>query len=587
MNRIYRWLCAVFILFLLTFPVSVSAKTGQLPSGIPASQLESSIDQYVNKHQETTAGMALAVFDSTQDLLKKYYGYIDIEHQIPTARDSVFEWGSASKLLVWVSVMQLYEQGKLDLYTDVEQYLPEGFLSNRVYHEPINMLNLMNHNAGFQEVYSELFGTKSDYYPNLEAALSAHKPRQIYHPSQVTAYSNWSTALAALIVERVSHMSFSDYAHQYIFSPLHMDHSAIYMDLSDNPWVQKQRDSLQCYTTKRVLMPNCRYSIYLYPCGMCTSTLDDFETFAKALLAENSPLFQYASTFHEMFTPTAYYGQTDVPMNAHGFWTVPFGVPTYGHGGNTQGCSSYLLLDHTNQIGCVVMTNQQSESVYNDTMMELIFGHCDSRSYAPQKPIPSGIYRPARTSRYGPMKLISLGFLTSSTEGSEFYTLDQSSGLDKIVYAYGDHLKVPTSTVIFEFGLSILTAIGFLYSFIVLLVSLLRFLKRLHNKNHDTALPLIHFSTFASILQLALVGIVVNIVMDLFSCSMYYVYRWKLIAIFILTILIFLTSVYGFIRLRLVNLRKRTKVFHTFSAFFLLITTFFNLYWNLYMFWAV
>ncbi len=61
----------------------------------------------------------------------------------------MFEWGSATKLLVWVSVMQLWEQGLLELEQDVRKYLPEDFLQNLSYDDPITMLHLMTPSPRF------------------------------------------------------------------------------------------------------------------------------------------------------------------------------------------------------------------------------------------------------------------------------------------------------------------------------------------------------------------------------------------------------------------------------------------------------
>ncbi len=58
-----------------------------------------------------------------------------------------------AKLTVWVSVMQLWEEGKIDLEADIKTYLPEGSsLRNLRYDKPITMLDLMNHQAGFDEM---------------------------------------------------------------------------------------------------------------------------------------------------------------------------------------------------------------------------------------------------------------------------------------------------------------------------------------------------------------------------------------------------------------------------------------------------
>ena len=99
--------------------------------------------------------MSVAVFDGENDI-HIIYGKSDIENDISANEDTVYEWGSVSKLLVWTSAMQLYEQGKLDLNKDICSYLPEGFLSKLNYDTPITMTDLMNHSAGFLTPYKEI-----------------------------------------------------------------------------------------------------------------------------------------------------------------------------------------------------------------------------------------------------------------------------------------------------------------------------------------------------------------------------------------------------------------------------------------------
>jgi CubicO group peptidase (beta-lactamase class C family) len=67
--------------------------------------------------------------------------------------------------------MQLYEQGKIDLEKDIREYLPEGFLSKFSYDEPITMINLMNHNAGWQETTYDVGVKDTSDIVNLETAL--------------------------------------------------------------------------------------------------------------------------------------------------------------------------------------------------------------------------------------------------------------------------------------------------------------------------------------------------------------------------------------------------------------------------------
>lgn len=109
------------------------------------------------------------------------------------------------------------------------------------------MIHLMNHSASFQEDYTDLFVKDVDAYSNLEEAILEHQPEQIFESGTMVAYSNWSTALAAYVVEQVSGMDYVEYVHANIFEPLGMEHSAIAVDLSDNEWVAEKRKELMSY----------------------------------------------------------------------------------------------------------------------------------------------------------------------------------------------------------------------------------------------------------------------------------------------------------------------------------------------------
>lgn len=603
-NKSDKWcnnMIAVMTLILMIVtacaqPLNVYAEDTILPSGVAKGQLEEVIDAYVEKHQDTTAGMALSILGNSDVLFKKYYGYVDVEKQIAAAPDSVFEWGSTSKLLVWVSVMQLYEQGKLSLDSDIRMYLPEGFLTNLSYDTPITMLNLMNHNAGFQEGYVDLMVRKADYISSLEEALRKHEPAQIYEPGTVTAYSNWGVALAGYIVEQVSGRSYSEYVHENIFEPLQMTHSAVYLDLSDNEWVRHKREELQCYTTEGALIPDCFYYITLYPAGMCTSTLDDFERFAAALLREDSVLLERAETWEELFSPSAYFGETDIPLNCHGFWMVPFGVQTVGHGGNTAGCSSYLLLDRENQIGVVVMTNQSGEKIYNRDMMELVFGAYERSKYTDDNEIPPGGFRTARTVRKGPFKIMSLSYGNVDANEKRLWIYDDSGERGKIVYGYEDQIETSLPLFLAEAGITFLWIVAFAFSAVSLVVRgvlclVCRFKKRGGPVEENCKRKKLGcWSTAAAVSQLAAMLLLCLVIYHVSVFALGDTYIWIFAAIGVLALIMGVQCVYGLIHNNKTErqyLKRRQRIFNNITIFFLMVAVVNVLYWNLFMFWEV
>lgn len=305
--------------------------------------------------------------------------------------------------------MQLVEQGKLDLGEDIRNCLPEGFLKNLTYDTEITMLDLMNHQAGFQETYF-IQTANADEMVSLEDALSRHQTKQVFKPGEVTSYSNWGAALAAYIVQNISGTDYVEYVHENIFETLGMEHTSIGATYQDNAWVKQQRENLICYDISGEKIPGKgMYYIFLYPAGSAAGTISDLLTFAQAITPNENkpcPLFEKQETFEQLYTATSFYGSSGVPNNHHGFFASQYGVETLGHGGNTFGCSTMLQFDPTTGIGMVVMTNQAHEKVYNYDMYELIFGKfSDSELAKIERAIPQGFIMDTRAIKDGPLSI--------------------------------------------------------------------------------------------------------------------------------------------------------------------------------------
>lgn len=383
-----------------TTTVFAAENNEQTPSGIAYSDLEKQIEDYIEVRKETTSSVSITVFSGTNDIASVIYGDANTKDNIKADEDTVYEWGSISKMLVWTSVMQLYEQEKIDLNADVRTYLPDGFLSNQSYKEPITMLHLMNHTAGFQETVWDVETTDKEKIISLKDALLSTAPAQIYEPGTVVSYSNWGAALAAYIVECVSEMDYAEYVHENIFKPLGMEHTTIKPDCSDNTWVESQREKTNAYYNVQGEYEDygkCRRYILLYPAGSATGTMSDLVRFAKAFLQDGSecPLFTQADTLSVMFSPTLTFSGTDTPRICHGLFSQRYGVTLIGHAGNTTGFSANLVLDTDGGTGIVVMTNEVGETTYNYGLVSLVYGDCKEETGFTYDDI-SGIYLNSR-----------------------------------------------------------------------------------------------------------------------------------------------------------------------------------------------
>ncbi|MEK5032569.1 serine hydrolase domain-containing protein [Paenibacillus sp. FSL R7-0302] len=338
---------------------------GVTPSGIPLTGLEAFADDYVKEYiGKQTVGASVVMVKDGQVVLSKGYGYADVEQQIPVSPDTVMEWGSISKLAVWTSVMQLAEQGKLDLNEDIRKLLPEHFLTKLEYDEPITMLHLMNHNAGFEEYMFDMAYQSPEEVRSLEEGLKLAQPAQIYRPGEVVAYSNYGNSLAAYIVERISGQPYHEYVQEHIFEPLGMKHSMAYSVVEDRPELLKHKAKGYFFAGTGSFKQGPWNYMSMYPNGGNNGTAEDLAKFAMALMpaaGEQSPLFQKSGTLDTMLT-RSHSAAEGMPGIAHGFWEYPGAHRTLGHGGNTIAFATNLMLVPEDRFAVVVMTNQAGES---------------------------------------------------------------------------------------------------------------------------------------------------------------------------------------------------------------------------------
>jgi len=374
----------IVLIMAIAFPFSASAAESDVSADTkdPAAAGEDAILSFYEQNKDMAASLGIAMIDKGDTELY-YLG--DIEKN----PDFVFDWGSCTKVLTWVSVMQLVEQERIDLDADIRTYLPGGFLTRLKYDEPITMLNLMNHNAGFQEMDCDLFAEDKSKIPPLDEALKDNQPPQIRRPGEIVAYSNFGAALAGYIVERVSGQDYEDSVISLIFEPLGMEHTSIRPDHSDNQWVEDRWLQEKCYWvsedgektelgTGKFPRNPLVYGIF-GPAGSACGTIEDFSKFVKALIPyENnkSLLFEKDSTLADMYEPSLYYAD-GTARNAHGMWAEQFGNGLFGHGGNSDGFSSNFVIDPIAQKAYAVMTNIIGEGVFCRKSLPIIFGEYD------------------------------------------------------------------------------------------------------------------------------------------------------------------------------------------------------------------
>jgi len=205
--------------------------TAPTAHALEAADLEAFFDGVIPLQLERAdiAGASVLVMQGDKTLLQKGYGFSDVKSRKPIDPEStIFRLASISKLFTWMAVMQLVEQGKLDLDVGIDRYLDFPIKTNTGIAAPITLRDLMTHRGGFEETVRNIIVTDPHYYLNLRGFLTANQPRRLFAPGTIPAYSNYGVGLGSYIVEHVSGQPFEAYVAEHIFAPLGMTHSTFY-----------------------------------------------------------------------------------------------------------------------------------------------------------------------------------------------------------------------------------------------------------------------------------------------------------------------------------------------------------------------
>ena len=263
--------------------LAVAAQRGPAPE-LTKADFETFLDALIPSQlrNRNIAGAVISVVKDGQVLFQKGYGYADVEEQKPVLPDqTLFRPGSISKLFTATAVMQLVEQGKLDLDRDVNDYL--DFPIPKTYPEPVTLRQLLTHTGGFEETLKNLFvAHESDIKP-LRTYLANEMPARIFPPGKIPSYSNYGFTLAGYIVERVSGEKFERYIEDHILKPLGMNNSTFDQPLP--PQLTSQMSKGYLSASKK---PRDFEFVQAAPAGALSTTAADMTRFMLTFLQDGA-----------------------------------------------------------------------------------------------------------------------------------------------------------------------------------------------------------------------------------------------------------------------------------------------------------
>jgi len=329
------------------------------------------LDQYYQQNQAKThaLGIAVSLVQKNQADVVKTYGLANLKTKTPVTGDkTVFRIASVSKVFVAVAVLQQVELGRLNLDTDINQYL-KTFKVPATFFGPITLRHLLTHTAGFEDkLHADLTLDKA-HLQSLGTHLATNLPTRIAPAGQRISYSNYGSALAGFIVEQVSGLDFADYTKKYVLQPIGMHHSGYRLadipaghfatgyQLKDGDFVERP------YTW-----------VHRYPPTSMMSTASDMALFMRMLLnggSVNQHQVLSQNSIDALFSQQ-FSHDPDLPGMSLGLmqWNRN-GQQTYYHDGAHFGFTSQMILNPSKGSGYFIASNQMNSSLPEDLRFDL------------------------------------------------------------------------------------------------------------------------------------------------------------------------------------------------------------------------
>jgi len=305
------------------------------------------------------SGVSVALVDDQRTLFAGGFGFADKKRRTPAARDTIYRAGSISKLFTALAVMQLSEQGQLNVDAPVTEYLPAlGIVSPFEDAVPMTLRQLMCHRSGMVRE-APVGGYLDDAQAGTaKTVASLSGCALVYPPNTRTKYSNSGVSIAGYVVERLAAQAFAEYQRRHLLGPIGMGSSSFVMNGTLRPRLAKGYLPVADGRGGFHEIEAPAFELGTIPAGNLYTTAEDLARFLSFLFAEGNvggrQVIQRA-TLAEMFTP-----QLTKETNGFGlgFSVGSFrGHKTVSHMGAVYGFTSMVIGVPGHKVGVVVLCN--------------------------------------------------------------------------------------------------------------------------------------------------------------------------------------------------------------------------------------
>src|SRR5581483_4598314 len=297
--------------------------------------------------------LSIALVDDQRVVWAKGFGHRDRDGKQTATAETVYRVGSVSKLFTDVAVMQLVEQGKIDLDAPVTKYLPDFKPVNKFDDTPITLRHLMAHRSGLirEPPVGNYFDPTGPTLARTVASINGTD--LVYPPGKKIKYSNAAIGVVGYALEKTQGEKFEAYLKRTVLDPLGMRSSSF----EPTPAVRKSLADAVMWTYHGREFPAPTFELGMAPAGSMYSTVLDLGKFLSCLFAGGKPLLK-PETVEEMFRPQ-FAKPDDKSKFGIGFAVGELeGAKRIGHGGAIYGFATELSALPTEKLGVVVVASR-------------------------------------------------------------------------------------------------------------------------------------------------------------------------------------------------------------------------------------
>jgi CubicO group peptidase (beta-lactamase class C family) len=339
-----------FLLLLL----SATAALAQTRADLPVEKLRE-VDRIVTSEMSRTGapGVSVAVLMDGSVRYANGFGLADLENSVPATADTVYRLASISKPITATAVMQLVEQGRIELDAPLRRYVP-GFPEKEW---PVTIRQLLGHLGGIRSYLGDEMRSTRHYTDSISPLDIFQRDPLIAEPGTRYAYTTYGFNLLGAAVESASGMKFPEYLKRYIFEPAGMDRIRVDDVYAIIPHRAEGYHKRADGTLENSTLADTSNKI---PGGGLCSTVWDLARFASAIM---SGKLVRPETFEEMSTPQRTRDGTSTGYG-YGFGiSERDGFRFVTHGGGQPQVSTMLAMIPERRFAVVWMCNLEGSGM--------------------------------------------------------------------------------------------------------------------------------------------------------------------------------------------------------------------------------